>query len=391
MLVVAAGLLLAGCCRSNKISISQDVDDIPILLSVKSTGTKAIIDESDDSNAKQKMIWYSFDGGGFGVHGYKTVNTQSPFHLFDNTRVYPAVSKPNNLDEVDDANTPWTYSPLRFWDLTASYQFLAYWPILPAYNANNSSVLSVSAPDYPATVDAEILTIHNVPNWQPVNGSEKDLMTAAEGGRFSPDFYTGVVPLHFKHMLSQLVIKAYYIGVDYDKNDGPGVKIKDIILGKSANNDKVLGDGSTDMRQAYSDNTASPATGEGVNGIDMADSYTLLSSDKLSDDDIRVNYKDEADDDTSVNPSLVGKWLFIPHKWQDLTISVNRKFGNKNTAYSEPVPVTLGTQHDSYRTLPGKIYVLTLMFDTSDGGLTVASVDVQNWTEQKVTREVYNW
>lgn len=394
MLVVAAGLLLAGCCRSNKISISQDVDDIPILLSVKSTGTKAIIDNPD---AKKKMIMGSFDAndqntGGFGVHGYKKVNNQAPFHLFINTRVYPdLVSKPANLEAVEP-NTQWTYSPLRFWDLTASYQFLAYWPILPAYDANQSSAFSVSAPDYPATVDDEILTIHNVPNWQPVDGDEIDLMTAVEVGRFSPEFYTGIVPLHFKHMLSQLYIQAYYVGKEIPDNQG-GVKIKTITLSEYTPQNgepnpsgdeetfQVLDNGKTTFTVRYDGQTGSTPS--------LDDSYQLqgIYTDKLV-------YKNELSEDpdylNNFTPTPVGNWLMIPHTWYKQNMIIEFSIGTTDKT-STPVAISLNTAAPGYSTLPGKTYVLTLVFDTTGGGFTVESVGVKEWNEYEIEREVYNW
>ena len=118
----------------------------------------------------------------------------------------------------------------------------------------------------------------------------------------------------------------------------------------------------------------------------MVDSYKFFDYST----GISIPYDNELDD-IQPSPVVIGSWLFIPHKWRDLVLTVTRKVGADNDSESGPAQITLGADRDLYWTLAGKTYTVTLMFDTSSGGLVVASIDVQNWTDQKAIREVYNW
>lgn len=395
---IMALCLIASCCRNHKVTL---VEEIPIVLNVSTSGTKAIIDGSDDQERLLQMIndCYNTDenkrrkaGAGFGVLGYKLSRDGSTTtKLFNNVLVYP--SPDDNLTPIP-YNTPWTYTPTKFWDMTASYQFIAYWPWsdqnFDSYDADKT------------------LYLRNIPNWQPVDGTEKDYMTAVRTGSRAEKFVDGKVHLDFEHMLSQLVIKAYYIGKDCESTGG--VTINAIQLSKSADGQiKVLNGlelnsdpktNTTDFKQKYSDAQPSQAT-ETVNGtapntIDLVDSYTLLSGGTT-----RIPYKDELENtfklgnQTVTEPNTIGSWLMIPHKWQNLNISSTYTVGNEviNSVLSDApkTPVTITAARDNYMTQPAKTYIITLVFDTTGGGLSVKQVIVQQWTEHEVAKEVYNW
>jgi len=399
LMVVA---LLDSCCKHH----SSD-DDTPIVMNVSQTGTKAMIDNPDNQVRIKQMMRDSYDAnglrtGGFGVHGFKTVN-QTASKLFDNMRVYPNISL--NVNSKPDLaafpdNTGWTYQPTRYWDRNpaASYQFLAYWPYLPSEpDANDATKPYATSPtkqELTANYDNKELTLHNIPNWQTVSIGNNlqddvcDYMTANRRGIYASDFSTGIVSFSFNHLLSQLIIKAYYIGID--KTSSGGVIVKGFTMHKSGADDQVLGAGTTDFKQRYDDAKARQVTiaddGQGVNIADMVDEYKFFDYST----GISIPYDNELDD-TPAAPVVIGSWLFIPHKWQDLVLTVTRKVGADNDSESGPAQITLGSDRDQYKTLAGKTYTVTLMFDTSSGGLVVASIDVQNWTEQKAIREVYNW
>ncbi|MBQ2447069.1 MAG: fimbrillin family protein, partial [Bacteroidales bacterium] len=114
-----------------------------------------------------------------GVFAYKEVADTK-------TRVFNNVE----LDFVDGA---WTYSPLKYWDRTASYYFVSYspWNENVEYSESNHQLI-----------------IKDIPNWQAINADAKDYVVAndfgvAEGGYITPN---GVQPvsLGFKHILCQL-------------------------------------------------------------------------------------------------------------------------------------------------------------------------------------------
>lgn len=393
-------MMLHSCCKHHD-------DDPAISMSVSQTGTKAMIDNQDNAVRIKQMMRDSYDEnglrtGGFGVHGFKTVN-QTATKLFDNMRVYPNISL--NVNSKPDLaafpdNTGWTYQPTRYWDRNpaASYQLLAYWPYMPSEpDANDATKPYATSPtkqELTANYDNKELTLHNIPNWQTVSIGNNlqddvcDYMTANRRGKYADDFSTGTVSFSFSHLLSQLIIKAYYIGIDKESNGG--VIVKGFTLHKSGADDQVLGAGTTDFKQRYNDARARQVTiaddGQGVNIADMVDEYKFFDYST----GISIPYDNELDD-TPAAPVVIGSWLFIPHKWQNLVLTVTRKVGADNDSESGPAQITLGADRDQYKTLAGKTYTVTLMFDTSSGGLVVASIDVQNWTEQKAIREVYNW
>lgn len=402
IITVMVAACLESCCRHHR-----NDDEIPIAMSVQKSSSKALINNSDNAVRIKQMMRDSYNAngqrtGGFGVHGFKTIN-QTAKKTFDNMRVYPDISLSVNskpeLEAFPD-NTGWTYQPTRYWDRNqaVSYQFLAYWPYLPgepdAIDATKPYATSTTNQELEADYDNKELTLHNIPNWQTasigdvVQDTVADYMTANRRGVYASDFSTGTVSFSFNHLLSQLIIKAYYIGVD--KTASGGVIVKGFTLHKSGTNDQVLGAGTTDFKQRYEDAKARQVTvaddGQGANIADMVDSYKFFDYST----GISIPYDDELDD-VPAAPVVIGSWLFIPHKWQDLVLTVTRKVGTENDGESGPAQITLGSDRDLYKTLAGKTYTVTLMFDTSSDGLTVSPIDVQNWTEQKAIREVHTW
>lgn len=412
MLVVAAGLLLAGCCRSNKVSISQDVDmTIPIAMGVHSTNTKGKIDNLN--NLVSECYAAGQDGArlldkGFGVYSYKTIAGITKYPpLFYNTRVYPEPeTRPSGTNSID-----WEYKPLRYWDLTASYQFLAYWPYLPdgasGVNAEEDPYISVPVP---ANADAvteneRALIIHNIPYWQPA-ATGMDVMTSvrvgsyrsisdADGTDFSERDEVGFM---FRHVLSNLVIKAYYIngspnavGADTpDDATDDGVYIRGITLFKSGDDNddvpgKERGNWRADFTHPYTERKA------GLSGtLKYTDQYALLEGASAE-----VNFKNEWEDDPDFTPNTVGSWLVVPHRWNGIRIGVDYTVGGsggeQKSSMERPVPTTLGVESEDYMLQPGKTYTLTLLFDVSNGNVIVYRIAVNDWSPRDVTHYVYNW
>lgn len=410
MLVVAAGLLLAGCCRSNKISISQDVDmTIPIAMGVHSTNTKGKIDNLN--NLVSECYAAGQDGArlpdkGFGVYSYKTIAGITKYPpLFYNTPVYPEPeTRPSSTNSID-----WEYKPLRYWDLTASYQFLAYWPYLPdgasVVNAEEDPYVSVPVPVNAdaVTEDERALIIHNVPYWQTAEEG-MDVMTSvrvgsyrsisdADGTDFSERDEVGFM---FRHVLSNLVIKAYYIngtpnkvGFSTPEDDtDDGVYITGITLTKSGDtNDDVPGKNrlnwKADFTHPYTEKRATTGT------LEYTDLYPLLTG---ANEEVEFKNEWEEEDDPDFEPSTIGSWLVVPHKWNGIKIGVNYTVGGvAKNSLDNPVPTTLGVESEDYMLQPGKTYTLTLLFDVSNGSITVQKIGVSNWTDYDATHYVYNW
>ena len=390
-LTVSAATLLQSCTFHEKETINER---IPMGIGVEEAGTKAIVEGETPSERMTAMVSQCFDGAelkenaGFGMYGFKKVSETST-QLFDNTLIYPDQNSPA---------TTWSYSPLRFWDLTASYQFIAYWPYREATSGNGFHVTSM-APARPDPIEDQHkeIRLHHVPNWQMVNDTVKDIMTATTVGRYNPDFsFFGSVRMSFHHVLSQLVVKAYYIGSYLDSTLTGGVVVQGIKLyaSKDASDnyiDSVLIGGTTDFKQRYDDDKPVLLTKKmdaDADTIDKDIMYTLWDDDTFAD---TIAYKNELEEDPYFEPTVINRWLMIPHRWKDLGLKVVYKEGSAERQISEQVSVTLGKEHDDYYTLPGKTYIITLLFDTSNGGVTVESIAVENWITHDVTRELYNW
>ncbi len=390
-LTVSAATLLQSCTFHEKETINER---IPMGIGVEEAGTKAIVEGETPSERMTAMVSQCFDGAelkenaGFGMYGFKKVSETST-QLFDNTLIYPDQNSPA---------TTWSYSPLRFWDLTASYQFIAYWPYREATSGNGFHVTSM-APARPDPIEDQHkeIRLRHVPNWQLVNDTVKDIMTATSVGRYNPDYsFFGSVRMSFHHVLSQLVVKAYYIGSYLDSTLTGGVVVQGIKLyaSKDASDnyiDSVLIGGTTDFKQRYDDDKPVLLTKKmdaDADTIDKDIMYTLWDDDTFAD---TIAYKNELEEDPYFEPTVVNRWLMIPHRWKDLGLKVVYKEGSAERQISEQVSVTLGKEHDDYYTLPGKTYIITLLFDTSNGGVTVESIAVENWITHDVTRELYNW
>lgn len=376
----AALLLLHSCCRHNKIGVEEKRT---ISMNVSATGTKAIVEDLTG------MINQCFDGdnrisnAGFGVYGFKKQVDNTSILLFDDRLVYPNTK----------TGTTWSYANTRYWDSNpvVSYQFIAYWPYLtndPDELVNQTDPY-VSVPDpVNGNYSSKVLTIHSVPNWQPVddvNGTEKDFMTAVASGKYRstvPDevtaFRTGTVTFSFRHILSQVRIEAYSVGTSAP------VYIKSVTLNESSvDANDVLSNASgasTDFTLGYDGSYATPYNPS------LTSSTTLISN-----ANILVQYVDELQENPTTVYTEVGHWLVVPHQWQNLILTVNRQIGDAGTPEDRDVTISLGTSPD-YQIVAGNKYVITLMFDTSSGGLQVASVAVKDWDDEvEENREVYNW
>lgn len=393
LLTAPALMMLHSCTYHDKVIIDERPS--AIVMGVSSVATKGVVEGNSGTARLENLVGQCFDGSdnlkenaGFGVYGYKKVVDKSMI-LFDNTQVYPLEKDPS---------TAWTYYPIRFWDLTASYQFIAYWPFLPDEVQDNDPYVSIPEPYDPKDVtDAQkALTLNKIPNWQPVspgNDTSIDFMTATRVGTYANDFNTGVVSFTFRHLLSQLVIKAYYVGKE---QSDPGVKIRSITFSAytpqtgepapvgGAGSYQVLGDGSSTISQRYDSDPSYTPT--------MTDSYTLQGV--SSSNPISIVFKDEMSEDpdyiASFTPTEVGRWLMVPHTWYKQNLTVDYSVG-VNVKTSSDIPVSLGTVSPAYAVQAGKIYVLTLIFDTTGGGFTVESVAIKNWNEYEIEKEVYNW
>ena len=168
-IVIGIALCLQACRRDSHPS-NPDVEELAISMaasSVEST-TRALINSATVLSS-------------FRVDGYKQRGT--------------SVEKIFDLQEITKAgaeNPAWTYSPTRYWDVKCTYYFGAFSPKDATVSYSTAGVLTISAP-----------------NWQTIDGTEKDIIVATSQGAATGylNDYNGTVKFDFEHILAQLEVK----------------------------------------------------------------------------------------------------------------------------------------------------------------------------------------
>lgn len=293
---------------------------------IEEIGTRALV--TDDSLKSQKI----------GVYGYKKKADDTDHMLvFDNT-------------ELSHTGSSWNYTPLRYWDLSRSYSFLAYIP----YGSN-----------VVYGYDTDKLTFIDIPQWQKIDDSETDYLVASSKGS-AVDYITnnyGTVNLVFKHIYAQLLVCVA-------KN----------ILGASTNTHTItglrFGEVPSTPKCTYlhdtNDAANSKVTSERTNG-----EITFLDKDNDSDDIVATS-----------EPQTMAHYLVAPFATQNnasLYIDYTVSDGSNTTT------------HDNVKVDIGKIdfksnnkYTYVLRFEAGKP-ILVSIAEVKEWESEEVTDEVYNW
>lgn len=336
IICISLCLLLTACYKDPEVWGPEqpgqpEVEEIPISLSASSSGmdTRAII--ADDAGLQATNL---------GVFAYKEV-------AGNKTRVFNNVE----LDFVDGA---WTYSPLKYWDRTATYYFVSYSP----WNANVEYL-----------EDFHQLTINNIPNWQAIDADAKDYVVAndfgvAEGGYITPN---GVQPVNlgFKHILCQLevrVLKNPFLMNTYTLSD---ISYKNVPKkGSSA---------------IY---LYSAPTGNNEAGAPMEGNESMRVPMNTEEAQSMATPNAEIPGDPEQAAATTIKHLVAPFS-EDFKITLNYSI---NGAAADPVTVDAGLdQLES-----NNRYLITLTFNS--GADISAEVKVMDWKNKEVeTDDKYNW
>lgn len=377
MLVLLAGGIMSSCQRRHKL-ITQD----EILLGATSVSTKALVEN------KQSLIDLSVDNHtGFGVFGYKTISSKNyTYRQFNNTLVYPGDKS---------ASPTWSYAPRRYWDSDpeAAYQFAAYWPLLPGATPQAGGAYVTEA--------EKVLTINDVPNWQEQGGDSDlhDILVAAKRGRYkdangqpTADFPGNYVNFSFKHILANIILRGYYIGIKENPVNVLEMKLRGTNM--------LTTDGSADYVFPFAgqDNVT-----EGFTSITNGNStHTLLPSTSPVSLPQESWYNDNDAEPNTYVYTPICSWLTVPSTgWQGLELVVKYSLGDLN-ATPAPTPIeaapvqialntTVGDQTHAGTTLPQYRYLVTLKFNSANKGIEVESVQVAQWNEIEINPGVYNW
>lgn len=305
---------------------------------IEEIGTRALV---TDDNLKSQNI---------GVYGYKKKADDTDHMLvFDNT-------------ELSHNGSSWSYTPLRYWDLSRSYSFLAYIP----YGTNIVEYgYETATGKY-----TDILTFKEIPQWQKIDDSETDYLVASSKGS-AVDYITnnyGTVNLVFKHIYAQLLVcvAKNTLGASTNTHTITGLR-----FGESSDSEIPNIQNCTYLHDT-NDAANSKVTSERTNGV-----ITFLEKDNASDDIVATS-----------EPQTMAHYLVAPFATQNnasLYIDYTVSDGSNTTT------------HDNVKVDIGKIdfksnnkYTYVLRFEAGKP-ILVSIAEVKEWESEEVTDEVYNW
>lgn len=298
---------------------------------IEEIGTRALV--TDDNLKSQKI----------GVYGYKKKADDTDHMLvFYNT-------------ELSHTGSSWNYTPLRYWDLSRSYSFLAYIP----YGTNIVDTANVKYTD--------ILTFKDIPQWQKIDGSETDYLVASSKGS-AVDYITkknGTVNLEFNHIYAQLLVC-----VKKDVMGASTYKITGLRMGENSGKIPII----QNCTYQYDANDAanSKVTSERKNGV-----ITFLEKDNALDDSVATS-----------EPRTMAHYLVAPFATQNnasLYIDYTVSDGSKTTTHDDVI-VDIGKI--DFKSNNKYTYVLSF---ESGKPISVKIVEVKDWKSVELTDEVYNW
>ncbi len=372
LLAVLTGGIISSCSRTDKAYMYDEIQ-----IGTTSVGTKALVTN------KASLISLSITNStGFGVYGYKTIPNKTPYRQFNNIPVYP---------DQNTESTTWSYTPRRYWDSNpnATYQFAAYWPYLPNEDPNNGTPF--------VSETGKVLTINNIPYWQPTS-TGTDLLVAARSGKYKSTeddatlvFAGGTVNFQFEHILSRVQVRAYYVGAKAK------VTVNQLTF-KSPDEDNPIvlkADGKSVVTRNFSENNT---TNQYSSPVQKGLSKELMEDPVILPEE---TWFDEDPDSEPENFQTLCSWFTVPcNLWNGLDLQADYSIENsplQGTAHG----VTLTTQVKNNQnevtatypgqTLPGYSYLITLKF-TASSGIELESVQVKNWADGgEIPTNVHNW
>ena len=267
LFIIATAALIVGCASND---VKDDIvnQEIPIGFSNINVGkkTKANAGEINSKTALEQ------DGNTMKVWGWKTYNN-TPTKVFDGTTVtYNSSSS--------QSTTNWEYSPLKYWDFAASYDFYAVAPHSKFSINETTKIISASS------VEAVQILADNNGTDKVTSSTAIDYLVAATVHKDAPkgNASDGDVEFTFSHILSKLAVKVKT--TDSFANEGsnyPQIKLTDLSI-------KLQG-----MCPSYTQKTAgavnsSSTDGDTWSGTAMAaTSYTCFDADGTTVTDLLLN------------------------------------------------------------------------------------------------------
>lgn len=213
LLILAATAIVVSCAKTDSLN---ETNEIPIGF------TKVYIENGTKAIAKGAYTTANFEtvGNTFGVFGYKTTSTQTNALLFDDQKVE---YKSGLSTDLYEATNDWAYSPLKYWDKSATYYyFYAYAPHegdftgTAALSSNSATAFSITGFKQATTKSTMIDLMTDLSSKATVSGD-------AIG--------TNDVAFTFGHILSNINVKmAVSDALKADNHDNP-VTVVSLTLG----------------------------------------------------------------------------------------------------------------------------------------------------------------
>jgi len=337
----AVMLLVSGCNRENGTDSPGYGELVPIRVST-TVATRAGVVEDDTGLQDQT----------FGVFAYDTKDGGTNIvDVFSNQEV-----------SYSKTDSEWTYSPEKYWNTQATYYFAAYSPKLGTTSGSGAYVEN-SFSSKKAT-----LTVHDIPYWQEVDGTELDFMYSTSKGTGSSyvDDYAQTVNFTFKHLLSRLRIYAYYSG------DAADIKATGLSIGSSTAGEQVpSASGKADWKVEYT--TPTPAS---INAA-LSGSKALLENGNIT---------------VAATETLLADWLVAPFSAdKDAKAKPIALVYYDNGTMTEVKPKAVSSGITSMAA--GKVYTITLKITVQQDGdqVIVVGAEVQDWSDVETDGQLYNW
>lgn len=212
LFIIAATALVISCATND---VKNDIvqQEIPIGFSNINVGKKTKAN-AGEINSKTAL---EVDDNTMKVWGWKTYNSAAT-KVFDGTTVTYSTSVKNQTGST----TGWYYTPLKYWDFAASYDFYAVAPHNKFSINETTKIISASS------VEAVQILDDNNGTSKVTNSTAIDYLVAAKVHRDAPkgNATDGDVEFTFSHILSKLAVNVKTTdGFNHSGSTYPQIKL----------------------------------------------------------------------------------------------------------------------------------------------------------------------
>lgn len=269
LFIIAAASLVVGCANNEILNVVEQ-EEMPIGFSNAYIGkqTKANAGEINSKNALEK------NGNTMKVWGWKTYSGTA-------SKVFNGITVTYNSSS-SQTTTKWVYSPLKYWDFAASYDFYAVAPHNKFSLDDDTKIISASSVE-PVQVLADNNGTSKVTS---ASTTAIDYLVAKTVHRDAPkgNASDGDVEFEFNHILSKLaVLVKTTTNFNNTGTNYPQIKLTDLSI-------KLQG-----MRPNYTQKTAGAVNPSATDGdtwtgtASTAASYTCFDADGTSVTDLLLS------------------------------------------------------------------------------------------------------